>query len=107
MTDREKLIDILEQAGTMRQFPGSLARILMENGVTFRPAVPGHTDQYNIAEMAYKNGQKAGYESGVLDTARMMINLLEAQFAHIATCKCGRRKMSDFYNYCPYCGEKY
>lgn len=64
-------------------------------------------NQYDASEMAYKNGQKAGYESGVLDTARMMINLLEAQFAHIATCKCGRRKMSDFYNYCPYCGEKY
>ena len=55
-------------------------------------------NQYDASEMAYKNGQKAGYESGVLDTARMMINLLEAQFAHVATCKCGRRKMSDFYN---------
>ena len=31
---REKLIEILDQAGTMRQFPGSLARILIENGVT-------------------------------------------------------------------------
>lgn len=31
---REKLIEILERAGSMRQFPGSLSRILMENGVT-------------------------------------------------------------------------
>lgn len=31
---REKLIELLDQAGTMRQFTGSLARILIENGVT-------------------------------------------------------------------------
>ena len=71
MTDREKLIDILEQAGTMRQFPGSLARILMENGVTFRPIVPGHTDQYNIAEMAYKNGYEDGKPKWIPVTERL------------------------------------
>lgn len=31
---RKKLTDILEKAGKMREFPGSLARILIENGVT-------------------------------------------------------------------------
>ncbi len=28
------------------------------------PAVPGHTDQYNIAEMSYNNGYAKGYEDG-------------------------------------------
>ena len=28
------------------------------------PAVPGHTDQYNISEMSYKNGYAKGYEDG-------------------------------------------
>lgn len=64
-------------------------------------------NQYDASEMAYKNGQKDGYKAGVLDTVGMILNLLEARFANIATCKCGRRKMSDFYNCCPYCGEKY
>ena len=64
-------------------------------------------DNYTAVEMAYKNGEKAGYESGRIDTARMIISLIEAQFAHLATCKCGHRKMSDFYTHCPYCGEKY
>lgn len=35
MTDREKLIQIMENAGSLRQYPGSMARILIENGVTF------------------------------------------------------------------------
>ena len=28
------------------------------------PAVPGHTDQHNISEMAYNNGYAKGYEDG-------------------------------------------
>lgn len=35
MTDRERLIEIIEKAGSMRQYPGSMASILIENGVTF------------------------------------------------------------------------
>lgn len=35
MTDREKLIQIMENAGSLRQYPGSMASILIENGVTF------------------------------------------------------------------------
>ena len=35
MTDRDRLIEIFENAGTMAQFPGTMARILIENGVTF------------------------------------------------------------------------
>ena len=31
---RDRLIKILEDAGKMREFPGSLANILIENGVT-------------------------------------------------------------------------
>lgn len=32
--------------------------------MTFTPAVPGHEDQYNIAEMSYKNGYEKGFEDG-------------------------------------------
>ena len=35
MTDKERLVEILEKAGSMRQYPGTMARILIENGVTF------------------------------------------------------------------------
>lgn len=35
MTDRERLVEILEKAGSMRQYPGTMASILIENGVTF------------------------------------------------------------------------
>lgn len=37
---REKLIQILEGAGNMRQFPGSLANILIEHGVTIQKWIP-------------------------------------------------------------------
>lgn len=37
---REKLIEILEGAGNMRQFPGSLANILIEHGVTIQKWIP-------------------------------------------------------------------
>ena len=37
---RDKLIEILEQAGTMRQFPGTLANILIEKGVTVQMWIP-------------------------------------------------------------------
>ncbi len=37
---RDKLIEILEQAGTMRQFPGTLANILIEKGVTVQKWIP-------------------------------------------------------------------
>lgn len=40
MHEREKLIEILEGAGNMRQFPGSLANILIENGVTIQKWIP-------------------------------------------------------------------
>ena len=34
------------------------------------PAVPGHTDQHNISEMAYKNGYAKGYEDGKRDSGK-------------------------------------
>lgn len=37
---REKLIEILEGAGNMRQFSGSLANILIEHGVTIQKWIP-------------------------------------------------------------------
>lgn len=53
MTDRERLVEILEKAGYMTQFPGSLARILLEHGLRFAPVEPC---QYDSTEVAYKNG---------------------------------------------------
>ena len=41
-----------------------LAKHLIENGVKVFPAVPGHEDQYNIAEMAYNNGYEKGFAAG-------------------------------------------
>lgn len=41
-----------------------LADRLITNGVTFSAAVPGHEDQYNIAEMSYNNGYKKGFADG-------------------------------------------
>lgn len=71
MDDRERLIDILERAGYMTQLPGTLARILMEHGLRFAPAVPGHENMYDISEMAYKNGKEADREA-VLNLLRDM-----------------------------------
>jgi hypothetical protein len=41
-----------------------LARYLIESGVTFKAAIPGHDNQYNIAEMAYENGFAKGFTQG-------------------------------------------
>ena len=37
---RERLVEILEGAGKMIQFPGTLANILIENGVTIQKWIP-------------------------------------------------------------------
>jgi uncharacterized paraquat-inducible protein A len=34
MTDKEKIAAIIEKAGYLSQYPGTMARILIENGVT-------------------------------------------------------------------------
>ena len=41
-----------------------LAQFLTDRGVSFTPAAPGHNDQYNIAEMAYKNGYEKVFADG-------------------------------------------
>lgn len=64
-------------------------------------------NQYDASELAYKNGMKVGYDSGYNEAVHEIINFIEVRFAHTVSCKCGHCKMSDFYNYCPYCGEKY
>jgi hypothetical protein len=86
MTERERLIGILESAdlGCIKAqcyncdhynspWKGGkqplcreyrVADHLIANGVTFTPAVPGHKDQYNIAEMAYENGFAKGFTQG-------------------------------------------
>jgi hypothetical protein len=34
MTDKEKIAEIIDKAGYLCQYPGTMARILVENGVT-------------------------------------------------------------------------
>ena len=64
MSDREKLIAIynkLEDEGlACIAGKADMADLMIANGVTFTPAVPGHADKYNIAELAYKNGYEDG-----------------------------------------------
>ena len=90
MTDREKLIDILsgknrcpENVHSCANCPYHVMAIpghcdedslqadrLLANGVTFSAAVPGHEDQYNIAEMSYQNGYAKGFEDGKNESAK-------------------------------------
>lgn len=64
-------------------------------------------DDFSAYEAAYKNGFNAGYLSGETESIRKIIMFLEAQMAEPKSCKCKRSVMPKFYNYCPYCGEKY
>lgn len=73
MADKEKLVALLCEAmlrydrinDDMKDNPFHVfADHLIANGVTFTPAVPGHKDLYNVAEMAYENGFAKGYEQG-------------------------------------------
>lgn len=67
MTDRERLIQILRVPihPHLDADPAEVvADYLLDNGVTFTPAVPGHEDQYNISEMAYNNGYEKGFADG-------------------------------------------
>ena len=59
MTDKEKLIELQMQA-KIGWTKAEFADHLIANGVRFTPAVPGHKDNFNIAEMAYKNGYEDG-----------------------------------------------
>lgn len=40
MTDRERLMDIFEKAGYLCQFPGTMARIVIENGFSYQRWIP-------------------------------------------------------------------
>ena len=64
-------------------------------------------DNFTASEMAYKNGFDKGFTGGEIEAIRKMLSFLEAQMVDKTQCKCGRRTMKSFYNYCPYCGEKY
>ena len=78
MTDREKLIGLLDKVHhrplgkEYRERLTTISDHLIANGVTFTtdnnvgitPVVPGHDDQYNIAEMSYNNGYAKGLEDG-------------------------------------------
>lgn len=64
-------------------------------------------NQYDASEMAYKNGFEKGFSSGEYEAVRKFLMYIETQMEDQTSCSCGRAKMSRFYNYCPYCGEKY
>lgn len=49
MTDKERFQKIIAEAGFQRNIPGSMARILVENGATF----------LDVHEMDYCNGKAA------------------------------------------------
>lgn len=53
MSDKEKIQKLIEDAGLYRNFPGSMARILVENGATF----------LDTHEMDYCNGKAAMREA--------------------------------------------
>lgn len=65
MTDREKLIEILESAESAfywdsndKGFIQKIADHLLANGVTFAPAVPGpEIADPNIMELCFRNGE--------------------------------------------------
>ena len=64
-------------------------------------------DNYTASEMAYKNGFEKGFSSGEYETIRKFLMYIETRMEDQTNCSCGHAKMSHFYNYCPYCGEKY
>ena len=70
MTDREKLVELISQNQYMGGLESRLAEHLLANGVTFSAAVPGHEDQYNIAEMSYNNGYEKGFADGKNESAK-------------------------------------
>lgn len=87
MNNREKLIELLGEDTCHRDgcydcdYDGdrnacieylkiSMADHLIANGVTFSAAVPGHEDQYNIAEMSYNNGYEKGFVDGKRESVK-------------------------------------
>lgn len=64
-------------------------------------------DNYTATEMAYKNGFEKGFTSGEHEILRKILMFLEVQMMDSENCSCGHNTLSKFYNYCPYCGEKY
>lgn len=71
------------------------------------PAVPGHTDQYNIAEMAYKNGYEKGYAEGKGDSGKRGHWIIHSRgltaWAECSECHvCG----SPQWKVCPVCETK-
>ena len=73
MENVEWLADIIYEYPTeivTRSGCVGLAKHLLENGVQLFPAVPGHDDKYNIAEMAYNNGYEKGLADGKKEPAK-------------------------------------
>lgn len=65
MTDRERLLQILNVAIFPHEGEDPMEAVtdyLLDNGVTFGAAVPGHENNYDISEMAYNNGYAKGCE---------------------------------------------
>ena len=59
MTDREKLIQIIDSSRTYVANKENLTENLIANGVTITPAVPGPSeDDHNIMELCFHNGER-------------------------------------------------
>ena len=121
MTDNEKLMDLLCRAledGCERYCNHPYchnvkraAEKLLANGITFSAAVPGHENQYNIAEMSYKNGYEKGLEDGKRQHAKYGRWIIKSrghgsnamQWAECSECcVCG----SPQWKVCPVCETK-
>ena len=93
MTDREKLRKLIHTAiaeWEHGEVDEKIADHLIANGVTFAnetTVVPGHDDQYNIAEMAYNNGYAKGLEDGKPKWISVEERLPEENMSVLLLCK--------------------
>lgn len=83
MTDREKLIEILERHAYQRCYPSTLAAILIANGVTVKKYGAWIEDGYNVNPFVCSYCGHEGCYSG---------NFNNKQYYYT--------------NYCPHCGAK-
>ena len=87
MTDRERLLQILNVPIHPHLDVDPLDAVvdyLLDNGVTFGVAVPGHENNYDISEMAYNNG----YAKGCEDSKHKWIPVSERLPNHLDSVLC-------------------
>ena len=87
MTDREKLIQIIDSDRTYVASKERLADHLLANGVTINPAVPGPSeDDPNIMELCFHNGERQMKEKMLAKLAQLLEGLDYNKAVFI--CKC-------------------